>query len=146
MQQKLFPEQPFGRKLAQIGKMSLSIINKKLNHLDIERSFYPLILIESGNGKLSQQELANLLGCDKVLVVRIIRYLSEKGYVKKIKNKEDNRKCRLDITGKARKVLPDIKNAIAETEQHLFNGVNNEEIKLLKHTINLIEQNISSFK
>ena len=51
----------------------LHALNEKLIELDIKRNYYALILIEEGQGKLTQQELAVLLESDKVSVVRIVR-------------------------------------------------------------------------
>lgn len=73
-------KEPIGRKMDKIGKMFQSKLQNDLKHLDIDRSFYPLLLIEAGNG-ITQQELASRLLCDKVQVVRIIDYLSSNGYV-----------------------------------------------------------------
>ena len=76
-------KEPIGRRLDKIGKLFLAKLQTNLTHLDIERSFYPLLLIEAGNG-LTQQNLAQKLNCDKVQVVRIIDYLSSNGYVQRV--------------------------------------------------------------
>jgi len=73
-------KEPVERIMGKISKMSQTILQDQLCEMDIDRSFYPLMLIEAGNG-ITQQELATQLSCDKVQVVRIIDYLSENGYV-----------------------------------------------------------------
>ena len=72
-------EQPVGRMLSGLGKGYLHLLRTKLQHLDIDRNYYALVLIESNDGIITQQELALILDTDKVSIVRIIDYLSGKG-------------------------------------------------------------------
>ncbi len=139
-------KEPVGRIMGKISKMSLGNIQQNLSHLDIERSFYPLLLIEAGKGKITQQELANELFCDKVQVVRIIDYLSLNGYVDRMQNLNDRRKYELNITDKARKVIPDIKNAIQKTSKIALTGLSQEQINELYSILRLIESNLLSNK
>lgn len=143
--EKLIRE-PIGRIMGKISKMFLANLQRNLSHLDIERSFYPLLLIEAGEGKLTQQELANELSCDKVQVVRIIDYLSLNGYVERVQNPKDRRVYDLLITDKAKEVIPDIKNTIHEVSGIALQGIAPEKINELYTTIRLIEKNLLSHK
>ena len=138
-------KEPVGRKMDKIGKMFQAKLQGSLKHLDIERSFYPLILIEKGNG-ITQQELASQLLCDKVQVVRIIDYLSSNGYVERIQNQTDKRKYELAITEKARLVLPDIKKAINDTTLVALNGLSVKQIDQLYSMLSVIELNLLADK
>jgi MarR family transcriptional regulator for hemolysin len=120
----------------------LGQINKRLTNLDIERNFYALILIEEGRGMLTQQELAEGLVSDKVMVVRIIDYLSENGYVKRQRDKSDKRKYRLILTPKAEEALPKIKNAIAEVTQLALKGFSREKVDEFYKLLLAIESNL----
>jgi MarR family transcriptional regulator, transcriptional regulator for hemolysin len=138
-------KEPVGRKMDKIGKMFQAKLQGNLKHLDIERSFYPLILIEKGNG-ITQQELASQLLCDKVQVVRIIDYLSSNGYVERIQNQTDKRKYELAITEKARLVLPDIKKAMNDTTLVALNGLSVKQIDQLYSMLSVIELNLLADK
>ena len=138
------PPEPAGRIMGKIGKLFLDKLQKELSHLDIERSFYPLLLIDAGNGKLTQQELADKLLTDKVQVVRIIDYLSANGYVERIQNISDRRKYELTITGKAKLIIPDIKKAFQNMSTIALNGLSEKQIKDLHLMLNLIENNLLS--
>ena len=138
-------QEPIGRKMDKVGRMFQAELQAELQHLDIERSFYPLMLIEAGNG-ITQQELADKLLCDKVQVVRIIDYLSYNGYVKRVQNQTDKRKYELTITEKARLVLPDIKKAISNTSSMAMNGLSRNQISQLYSMVSLIESNLISHK
>jgi MarR family transcriptional regulator, transcriptional regulator for hemolysin len=136
-------KQPLGKFLSSTGRKFLNALNVKLNNLDIERSFYALLLIEGGNGKITQQDLAELLESDKVSVVRIINYLSGKGYVKRVKDPSDKRKYRLTLTSKAEEEMPVIKKAIEEVTQNAFNGLSRKKIEELYETLNIIRNNLN---
>jgi MarR family transcriptional regulator for hemolysin len=137
---QLLPE-PIGRRLSKIGKLFLANLQVYLKHLDIERSFFPLLIIEAGNG-LTQQELASQLNCDKVQVVRIIDYLSSNGYVKRSPNKTDKRKYELIITEKARIIIPDIQNAFSQTTFQALKGLSENQIKEFYSILSFIENNL----
>ena len=138
--------EPVGHIASNIHRMFLTVLNTYLTDVDIDRFYYPVLLIEFNNGNITQQELAGKLGCDKVQVVRIIDYLSEKGYVTRVKNTRDRRKYELEITEKAKKFIPDIKKAIQNANAIVLNNLSGNKIVELYSTLKIIEKNLSSFK
>lgn len=116
-------DQPLGRMFSFLGKSYLHLLRNKLQHLDIDRNFFALILIESSEGEINQQQLALLLDTDKVSIVRIVDYLSEKGFVKRVRTSDDRRKHNLVLTEKAKAALPEIKKCISELNQLVFSGL-----------------------
>ena len=116
-------DQPLGRMFSFLGKSYLHLLRNKLQHLDIDRNFFALILIESSEGEINQQQLALLLDTDKVSIVRIVDYLSEKGFVKRVRTSDDRRKHNLVLTEKAKAALPEIKKCINELNQLVFSGL-----------------------
>jgi MarR family transcriptional regulator, transcriptional regulator for hemolysin len=139
-------KEPIGRTMGNISRAFLAELHQNLEHLDIDRSFYPLLLIDAGKGNITQNELAAKLSCDKVQVVRIIDYLSINGYVERAKNIGDRRKCSLEITEKARKVLPDIKMAIQKTSVIALKNIPENKINELYGLLTIIDHNLSSHK
>jgi MarR family transcriptional regulator, transcriptional regulator for hemolysin len=137
---------PLGQIAGNIHRIFLTIINQSLTHLDIDRCYFPILLIEAGKGNMTQQELAGKLSCDKVQVVRIIDYLSEHGYVNRLPSTSDRRKYGLEISEKAKKCIPDIKKALVKANTILLNNLSDEQIKELYATLQIIENNLTSFK
>lgn len=129
---------------SNIGRTMLARMNVKLKKFDIKRYFYALILIAEGEGKLTQQDLAELLGSDKVIVVRIVDYLSNKGYVKRIKDPVDRRKYRLTLTNKAEKELPVIREALKEIISDALYGFTDEKIEELYSSLRAIKNNLNN--
>lgn len=134
---------PLGRIMDEMGKKFLELLNQKLSHLDIDRSYYPLLLIEQGNGQLTQNDLARKLKCDKVQVVRIINYLSEKGYVERETQTSDRRKYGLQVTTKAQNQIPDIYLAVKEIHELAFTNISEVERLLFLELIEKIHQNLN---
>lgn len=135
-------EQPFGRILSIIAKSYLQSLNRMLSELDIERSYFALILIENAEGKITQQELADLLEIDKVTMLRSIDYLSAKGYVKRLRNNNDRRKYSLELTEKAVKALPKIKSAFLDMNNITLKGITEDQISELKSVLKIISNNL----
>ncbi len=133
--------EPIGRKTDKIGRLFQARLHDNLGHLDIERSFYPLILIEAGNG-ITQQELAGKLLCDKVQVVRIIDYLSDNGYVTRVQSAHDKRKYELAITEKAKLFLPDIKKALNDATSVALKRLSENQINELYNMLSTVEMNL----
>ncbi len=136
-------EQPLGRILSHMGKSFLQILNAKLDYLDIERNYYALILIGNSKSGITQQELAELLDTDKVSVVRIIDYLSDKGYVKRVRNVSDRRKYCLVLTNKAEKEMTVIKNTLAEVTGIALKGLKKCQVTEFYNTIGIIRNNLN---
>ena len=140
---EILVKQPLGRFLSGTGKKFLNALNAELKNFDNGRYFYAMLLIERGKGNITQQELAEFLESDKVSVVRIINYLSNKGYVQRLKNSSDKRKYGLNLTPKAEKEIPRIKEAIEEVTQKAFKGLPVEKIEELYDTLNIIRYNLN---
>ncbi|MFH1119073.1 MAG: MarR family transcriptional regulator [Bacteroidota bacterium] len=139
----LFDEQPLGRLLSIIGKGYLHLLRERLQHLDIDRNYHALVLIERKDGMITQQELAFFLETDKVSVVRVVDYLAGKGYVKRIRKPDDKRKRSLMLTDKAKQALPEIRNTIGELNDMVLSGVDGASIKELSETLSIIKANIT---
>jgi DNA-binding MarR family transcriptional regulator len=139
-------KQPLGRILSHAGRSFLNLLNAKLSHLDIERNYYALILIESTKDGMTQQELAELMDTDKVSIVRIIDYLSEKGYVKRAKDISDRRKYCLVLTTKAEKEMIVIKKVLAEATEIAFKGLSKSQVAEFYNTIEVIKNNLNKHK
>ena len=138
-----FSERPLGRTLSILGKSYLHLLRVRLKHLDIDRNYYALLLIGSMDGVITQQELALMLETDKVSIVRVVDYLTLKGYVKRIRKPDDMRKRSLKLTEKAILAIPEIRKSINELNELVLNGVDITRIHELSETIRIIKSNMT---
>ena len=134
--------QPIGRILSRLGKNYLHLLNTQLNYLDIERNYFALLLIELGDSKITQQELAHELETDKVSIVRIIDYLAEKGYVNRVKSSTDGRKYCLTLTDKAKKALPGIKKSLNDVTSLALEDLSDTQKTAFYLTLDTIKNNL----
>ncbi len=136
-------EQPLGRMLSMLGKGYLQLLHTKLEHMDIGRYYYAIVLIDSRDGIITQQELALLLDTDKVSIVRIVDYLSDKGYVKRIRKTDDRRKQNLLLTEKAKRAIPEIKQAFVDLNGIVMYGLTPARINEFTDMLKMLKNNIT---
>ena len=140
---KLFCESlPFGRSLAILAKSYYGALTKRLEHLEIERYYSILILIESLETGCTQQYICDQLKIDKVSMVRIINYLIEKKYINKILNPSDRREYLVKLTNKSVKILPDVHKAIDEVNEAALKGISKLKQKELYNNLSVIQMNL----
>jgi len=137
------PLQPLGRILSLTGKSFLHLLNNKLGYLDIERNYYALMLIELGDGLMTQKELASQLESDKVSIVRIVDFLTSKGYVNRVESSVDRRKYCLTLTDKAKEMLPGIKKSMQEVTATAFEGITQKQQAEFISILGRIKNNLS---
>lgn len=123
----LHNQQPFVRKLHLITKDYFGVLTHLLDHIDIDRYFYPLMLICKTSGRLTQKALSESLGIDKVTMSRIADYLVQQGYVSRESNPTDRRTTVLTATSKAMEEIRVIENAFSEIDAKLFENVTDKE-------------------
>lgn len=136
-------ELPLGICFSRIAKQYLGVLSNKLSHLEIERYYYPLVLIGKFEGIMTQQQLAEQLFLDKVTMVRVVDYLCKGGFIKRVQNTKDRREYYLMLTEKGRLCIPQIKKAITEVNQEAIKGIEGEEAGSLFELLEKITCNLS---
>ena len=134
---------PLARPLHLITRDYVDAFTHKLTHLDIDRHFYILILIENEGNCITQQELAQTLQVDKVTIGRIIDYLVKNKYVIRAKHPSDKRAHHLKLTEKAVKVLPEIKKVVCELNKISVQGLSKEETDCFFKVARQIQLNLA---
>ncbi|SRR5690554_491693 len=122
---------PLGKIFAILTKQYISILGSKLNSLPIDRYFFAFWVISKNNRKITSKMLADILQTDKVLVVRIIKYLNEKNFIERIQHPNDRRSFLLHVTEYGEKYLPAIENALIETDQEFTSAIKTENKSLV---------------
>ena len=137
------PEFPLGTHLTTLSKFYVGALRKRLEHLDIERYYSVLILIEHKGLKCTQQYIADFLQKDKATMVGIIDYLVEKKYIKRIINPTDRREHYIQLTGKSIKTLPELHQCIDELNLLAIKGLSKSKVKEFYKNLQLISVNLS---
>lgn len=126
-----------------ITRTYVGILTKRLKDDELDRYFYPLVLIEEAQGKLTPKELADQLLMDKVAVARIVEHLSEKGLITREKNPDDKRSYYLNLTAKGAKKVPKIKCAIRQVNSLCLQGLSANTVQQLEEAIGQMLCNLS---
>ena len=108
---------PLGTLFSELAKEYVGIFARSLEHLPINRYFYALVVIDTHKGDLSQTTLGDAMWIDKASVVRMLDYLQDAGCILRTPNPNDRRAHILELTPKARRMIPEIKQAIELTNQ-----------------------------
>ena len=140
----LFEYMPLGRTVTKVTKKYFGALSKKLEHLGIDRHFSPLVVIDKTKEKCTQQYLSDLLNIDKVAMVRILDYLVKRGMIIRAVNPSDRREHILQLTPKAKKIMPQIHSGIAEMNQTAFKGLTKNEQELFHTLLETILKNLGS--
>ncbi len=117
-----------------IGKL-IDIINRNIkqiiSHEVSEDSIGPgqfhFLHIISGNGGISQKELVEMMKIDKANVTRGIIRLEKNGFIKRVRNADDNRVINLFLTERGSAIIPELRNARCRISQICTESLTEEE-------------------
>lgn len=122
---------PLGTTLALITKKYFGVLSQSLKHLDLDRNFSVLLLLDHENRAVSQQYIADYFLIDKVQMVRIVDHLSKAGMISKKLNSQNRRAHLISLTPKAIKLIPEIKRAIDQINKKMFSDLSESNKQLL---------------
>ncbi|MCC6185626.1 MAG: MarR family transcriptional regulator [Chitinophagaceae bacterium] len=135
---------PLGRFLAILAKSYFGALTKRLEHHEIERYYSVLILIDKTEHPCTQQFICSQLKIDKVSMVRILDYLSQKDFIEKQLNPADRREHFIVLKKKAVKILPELYVAIEELNSAAMKGIPADEQKVLLAQIATMHSNLEA--
>lgn len=141
-QDDIFKELPLGRHLAILSKVYVGALTKKLEDLDIERH-YSLLIVLNSKPDCNQKCLTEILKIDKASLVRVIDYLSRKGYVKRAVNPSDRREHFIRLTSKAEKAIPAITKAVHDINNIVVKGFSRSQTELFYDVLRNAQDNLS---
>src|ERR1043165_1641035 len=124
---KLDQKMPLGKYMGAITKTYFGALSKKLEHLGTDRHFSTLLAIHSAEQRCTQQYLSDRLDLDKVSMVRMLDYLVSRKMITRSVNPADRREHIIELTPKAKKIMPLISGGIAEMNEMAFKGVNKHD-------------------
>lgn len=141
---KEFNELPFGRNLVLLGRAYFEVLAKQLEDVEVERYYTVLMVIENCCGNCSQQYISDSLKIDKVSLVRILDYLIKKQFVVKAVNPNDRRQFDVQLTEKARALMPRIHATVKEVNKEAFKNFTAEEKKQFMAMMEKVYENLES--
>ncbi len=131
-------DRPLGALTKDITKRYAGVFTSFLEGTPIDKHFYPLYVLSKCETAPTQQELGELLGESKVMMVRILDYLSERGMVKRNANPEDRRCYIIILTSKGKDLVTQIEKAVGKTDAICLSSLsaeNKRNARVLLHTM-----------
>lgn len=119
--------------MARISEVYLSTLSSIMTPQGLERYFFPMLHLCKHSGELTQKDLAEAIRRDKVYTMRIVDYLCEKDLLERKQDISDRRCQILEVTQKAKDLVPKINEAIATTDELLFHNFSKEEKDIFKN-------------
>jgi DNA-binding MarR family transcriptional regulator len=132
----------YGFEMARVSEVYLSTLSNIMKPHGLERYFLPMMHLCEHSGKITQKELGLALRKDKVSTMRIVDYLSEKGLLRRQQDCNDRRCQILEVTNKAMKLLPKIKEGIQQTNALLFQNFSKSERDQFKKSMDKLYKTI----
>lgn len=134
----------YGFHMARIAEVYLSTLSSIMKPHGLERYYTPMLYLHQHSGSITQKQLATALKIDKVTITRVVDYLNEKNLVVRKQALTDRRCQLLEITPKAKKLIPKIETAIEETNNLLFNDFTTSERIAFEKAINQLFKRIDT--
>lgn len=125
-----------------LGKLYFAELCRSLKHLEIERNFSVLVLIDKMGDRCTQKFIADALHIDKTMMVGVIDDLSKKKFIKRTQNPSDRREYWIQLTDKAKKHMPEIKETVRRINKATLNGLSEPEAVKFYKQLQLIYQNV----
>lgn len=122
----------YGFEMSRISEVYLSTLSSIMTPQGLDRYFFPLLYLCEHSGNLTQKDLAEAIRRDKVQTMRIVDYLCDKNLLVRKQDCNDRRCQLLEVTDKAKELIPKIKEAIIKTDNllfHDFSKVEKEDFK-----------------
>ena len=137
-----FKEFSYGRKFDMLGKLYHSELVKSLKHLEIERQFSVLVLLDKMGSQCCQKLLGEMLNIDKAMMVGVIDDLSGKGFIKRTQNPKDRREHWIQLTAKGKENMPEILATVNRMNKSIMKGLTSAEINKLHSQLEMIYKNM----
>ena len=132
---------PLGRIFVVLTKNYLSVFSAKLKDLPIDKYYYAFWVISENDGNITSKRLAEVLQTDKVLIVRVIKYLIDKKFIAREQHPNDKRSFLLHVTDYGKKYISIIEKALIETDQQFLNALDQDTKELvLSEMTNLVNK------
>ncbi|MFP4051429.1 MAG: MarR family winged helix-turn-helix transcriptional regulator [Thermoplasmata archaeon] len=131
-------------KLYQIvHKKLIKFIRKELEPYDFSRGEFPLLfkLIKKGDG-LTQKEICEMLFISKSTTSKIIHNLTDKGYLRMERDKDDRRRTRIYLTEKKDEIEDLIKELDEKAESRMMKNFEEDEKQQFRNYLEKILENL----
>lgn len=131
-----------GKYITVASKSMNYYFNKKLEKFNIKRSHLQILHCLYSHRGISQHDLGQCLMLDKITVTKILKGLTEEGYVEKRDDKNDKRIKALYVTDKGYELHDEVVDIMTEVTDILFQNFSDGEQQMAKELLIRMSQNM----
>lgn len=113
-----------------------------LAELDLTQKQCAVLQLIGANPAVSQVDLAATLGTDRATMMAVVDRLEQRGFVTRVRSKEDRRRQELYLTEDGEAMLARAKAAIAEHEAKFTRRFSAQELRALVGALGRIHQQV----
>lgn len=119
---------------------------KRMEVLNLKPSQAGILFVLNHEGRLSQRQLAEMIGITPPSMTVALRKLEERGYVLKRPDEEDQRVMRIQLSDKGKECIEEIKGILDSMEEVLCQGISPEEKMFFRRLILEMRNNLLQSK
>lgn len=119
------------RYISVIHRKFQNFLNKELEACNINSSEFMYLTALDNHGEMTLTEISDVLCMDNAQTTRIIQKLRDRGLVNKVRNKEDRREFKVELTENGKNTIPVIKSALMRWNNLITKGMSKEEVEEL---------------
>jgi len=112
--------------------------NKSVRDFGLSSEQYGVLKLVSESEKLTPTQIAELLNRDKATITRIIKALSQKGFI--TKKNINNRSFYIELTAQGREILEKTNKIALEYHQMILEQIGEDDIKHMLNTLKKIRE------
>lgn len=131
-----------GKLTAAINRNLQIILNHKLKDISIRSGQHDFFYVISLYEGITQKELSEWLYISKSTTAKAVKNLMDHGYVRKEKDREDNRYDRLYLTEKGKEISAQMQETFKEVVDITTRNLSPLEIKQTKELLKRILNNV----
>lgn len=136
------PEHRLIEKYIRINRLHRSMMERRLDGTGVYRSQHQILMFVWDNPNVSQKELARMYGVSGASIAVSLKKLEKGGYIRRVVDQRDNRCNQICITQKGRKIVEDSVRIFRRTEQCMFLGFSENDMKVMGELLDRICSNL----
>lgn len=129
----------FGNTLRMISRIVINKLQERKIDLSIEQ--FVLMQILHLKGKLIQQEISEIMGKDKSVILRQINGLEKRNLVERSTDNKDKRKNVIKMTTKGRLLFKELLKIQKKVSQELIVGIDKQELDVFYKVVHAMRGN-----
>jgi DNA-binding MarR family transcriptional regulator len=133
----IYTKRQITREIVAIARCLSYIREVDFKSLNLKRNQHIFLVRVMENPGVNQEDLSQSLRIDKTTTAKALKKLEEKGYIKRVKSKDDRRSFCLWPTKKTRDIYPQLIESIIRTAEQ---GVANFSDVEIKQLLNLLQK------